>query len=323
MGQTVSFLKLIKLLNSAPELTLEKTLLLTALDVNEKEFLSLVSKVNGLGVEVQVNAQSVSLKESIDLLDDTSIFKRVHGAGRIAILDEVDSTNTFMLKNASLMANGDVVIAEHQTSGRGSRGGRWHSGLGKQLTLTVCYVFDSFEKLQGLSVGIGVAAAISIERFGFENVLLKWPNDIYMDTLKVGGILIETVPYKGKVKAIIGVGLNVYSEDFGELSRDYGSIFEKQPEKFKRNYLAAALINNIKKTCSDFNTGNKKMTIEAFKARDEMLGKMVQVDNVQGTFVGRAAGVDNTGALIIAQEDKNIAISTGHITYLNIESSED
>ena len=316
MGKPLDILKIIKLLNNAPDLTLDKNLLMTALDASEEDLYSTVKNLSVYSDAITVENDKFSLKEKIDLLDDMSIFKRVEGSGRIAILDAVDSTNTFMIKNASMLASGDVVIAEIQSEGRGSRGGKWHSGLGKQLTLSVCYIFDSFEKLQGLSVGIGVATAISIERFGFENILLKWPNDVYMDTLKVGGILIETVPYKDKVKAIIGVGLNVYDDDFGELTRDYGAMYSKQPDNFKRNDLAAALINNIKRTCEDFNKGSKRMIFESFKARDEMLGKMIQVDNVQGSFVGRAAGIDNTGALLLAQDDRKISIRSGHITYL-------
>jgi len=316
LGKPLDILKIIKLLNNAPDLTLDKNLLMTALDASEEDLYSTVKNLSVYSDAITVENDKFSLKEKIDLLDDMSIFKRVEGSGRIAILDAVDSTNTFMIKNASMLASGDVVIAEIQSEGRGSRGGKWHSGLGKQLTLSVCYLFDSFEKLQGLSVGIGVATAISIERFGFENILLKWPNDVYMDTLKVGGILIETVPYKDKVKAIIGVGLNVYDDDFGELTRDYGAMYSKQPDNFKRNDLAAALINNIKRTCEDFNKGSKRMIFESFKARDEMLGKMIQVDNVQGSFVGRAAGIDNTGALLLAQDDKKISIRSGHITYL-------
>lgn len=316
MGKPLDILKIIKLLNNAPDLTLDKNLLMTALDASEEDLYSTVKNLSVYSDAITVENDKFSLKEKIDLLDDMSIFKRVEGSGRIAILDAVDSTNTFMIKNASMLASGDVVIAEIQSEGRGSRGGKWHSGLGKQLTLSVCYIFDSFEKLQGLSVGIGVATAISIERFGFENILLKWPNDVYMDTLKVGGILIETVPYKDKVKAIIGVGLNVYDDDFGDLTRDYGAMYSKQPDNFKRNDLAAALINNIKRTCEDFNKGSKRMIFESFKARDEMLGKMIQVDNVQGSFVGRAAGIDNTGALLLAQDDKKISIRSGHITYL-------
>ncbi|MDY6469892.1 MAG: biotin--[acetyl-CoA-carboxylase] ligase, partial [Succinivibrio dextrinosolvens] len=240
MGKPLDILKIIKLLNNAPDLTLDKTLLMTALDASEEDLFSLVKNLSVYSDVIIFENDKFHLKDKVDLLDDMSIFKRVEGSGRIAILDTVDSTNTFMIKNASMLASGDVVIAEIQSDGRGSRGGKWHSGLGKQLTLSVCYIFDSFDKLQGLSVGIGVATAISIERFGFENVLLKWPNDVYLDTLKVGGILIETVPYKNKVKAIIGVGLNVYDDDFGELTRDYGSMYKEKPENFKRNDLAAA-----------------------------------------------------------------------------------
>ncbi len=317
MGKPLDILKLIKLLNNAPELSLDKTLLKTALDASDEDLNTIVSNLSVYSDILKIENDKIILKEKIDLLDDMSIFKRVEGSGRIAILDIVDSTNTFMIKNSSMMASGDVVIAEIQTDGRGSRGGKWHSGLGKQLTLSVCYTFDSFEKLLGLSVGIGVATAIAIERFGFENILLKWPNDVYMDTLKVGGILIETVPYKDKVKAIIGVGLNVYDDDFGELTRDYGAMYKEKPENFKRNDLAAALINSIKRTCEDFNNNKKRMIFESFKARDEMLGKMIQVDNVQGQFIGRAAGIDNTGALLLAQNDQIISIRSGHITYLN------
>ncbi len=318
MGQPVGFLKLIKLLLSSEELRLNKNLVQTAMGMDEGSLLKLVEDINSYTDLIDTTQDSLILKEKVDLLDDMSIFKRVAGSGRIAILESVDSTNSFMLKNSSMLANGDVVMAELQESGRGSRGGRWHSGIGRQLTLSLCYIFDSFEKLQGLSVGIGVATAISIEKFGFENVLLKWPNDVYMDNLKVGGILIETIPYKGKVKAIIGVGINVYPQNFGKLTRDYASVFAERPQNFRRNDMAAALINNIKHTCENFNQGKKKMTIEAFKARDQLLGKMIRVENVQGIFDGRAAGVDINGALLLAQENQTISISSGHISYLDV-----
>lgn len=63
--------------------------------------------------------------------------------------------------------------------------------------------FDDFNKLEGLSVGIGVAVAQAVERFGFEDILLKWPNDIYKDLKKFGGILIETVPHKIRSKQLL------------------------------------------------------------------------------------------------------------------------
>ena len=221
-----------------------------------------------------------------------------------------------MLKNSKFLASGDTVIAECQEAGRGRRGGRWHSTFGKQLTMSLCYIFDDFNKLEGLSVGIGVAVAQAVERFGFEDILLKWPNDIYKDLKKFGGILIETVPHKNKIKAIIGVGLNVYADEFSNIDKDYTSIFETQPEGFKRNDLAVQLINNIKKVCHEFNDNNKKMIIESFKARDELLGRNIRVENEQGIFEGRAAGVDPHGSLLLTSEDNVISIRSGHITYI-------
>lgn len=224
MGHSVGFLKLVKLLNSANDLSLKKEVIKTALDVSDAELRELSEKLASLGINLQDYDDSLSLSNKVDLLDDSSIFKRVSGAGRIEILESVDSTNTYMLKNSKFLASGDTVIAECQEAGRGRRGGRWHSTFGKQLTMSLCYIFDDFTKLEGLSVGIGVAVAQAVERFGFEDILLKWPNDIYKDHKKFGGILIETVPHNNKIKAIIGVGLNVYADEFSNLDKDYTSI---------------------------------------------------------------------------------------------------
>lgn len=316
MGQSVSFIKLIKLLNEAPDLTLKFNLLKSALELETADLIALANEVNDYSDLIEIKSDELTLKSKVDLFDDLSIFKRVSGSGRIAILDKIDSTNSYMIKNARNLASGDVVIAEVQNSGRGRRGGKWHSTFGKQITLSVCYVFDSIEKLQGLSVGIGVAVAQSIEKFGFEDILLKWPNDVYKDHKKVGGILIETVPYKQKIKAIIGVGLNVYADQFGKLDREYTSIFETKEDTFKRNDLAVALINNIKRTCNEFNTDHSQRFIEAFKARDELLGKNINVETVQGIYSGRAAGIDKKGALLLSSGDSIMSITSGHITFI-------
>lgn len=164
MGHSVGFLKLVKLLNSANELSLKKEVIKTALEVSYAELRELSEKLASLGINLQEYEDSLSLSTKVDLLDDNSIFKRVSGAGRIEILESVDSTNTYMLKNSKFLASGDTVIAECQEAGRGRRGGRWHSTFGKQLTMSLCYIFDDFTKLEGLSVGIGVAVAQAVER---------------------------------------------------------------------------------------------------------------------------------------------------------------
>lgn len=97
MGHSVGFLKLVKLLNSANDLSLKKEVIKTALDVSDAELRELSEKL-ALGINLQDYDDSLSLSNKVDLLDDSSIFKRVSGAGRIEILESVDSTNTYMLK---------------------------------------------------------------------------------------------------------------------------------------------------------------------------------------------------------------------------------
>lgn len=58
------------------------------------------------------------------------------------------------------------------------------------------------------------------------------------------------------------------------------------------------------------------MIIESFKARDELLGRNIRVENEQGIFEGRAAGVDPQGSLLLASEENVISIRSGHITYI-------
>ena len=97
MGHSVGFLKLVKLLNSANDLSLKKEVIKTALDVSDAELRELSEKLASLGIKLSDDGDSLSLTSKVDLLDDSSIFKRVSGAGRIEILESVDSTIRWFL----------------------------------------------------------------------------------------------------------------------------------------------------------------------------------------------------------------------------------
>ena len=75
MGYAVGFLKLVKLLNSANDLSLKKEVIKTALDVSDAELRELSEKLASLGINLQDYDDSLSLSNKVDLLDDSSIFK--------------------------------------------------------------------------------------------------------------------------------------------------------------------------------------------------------------------------------------------------------
>src|SRR5664279_4885236 len=138
---------------------------------------------------------------------------------KLIILEKVDSTNNYAMamvqKGEAVSSSG--VFAKEQTAGKGRRGKAWKSKSGENVILTVT------EQMQWLPVQhqFQLSAVAALACFDFvstyikENIKIKWPNDIFINNRKAGGILIENV-IKGNLWqwAIIGTGLNITQQNF-------------------------------------------------------------------------------------------------------------
>jgi BirA family transcriptional regulator, biotin operon repressor / biotin---[acetyl-CoA-carboxylase] ligase len=123
-----------------------------------------------------------------------------------------DSTNAELLRRAAIRSvHATALSADVQTAGRGQRGRRWYAAPGDCLLLSAAWRFGKNERLDGLSLAVGVAVAHACARFAAGRVTLKWPNDLLLDdAAKLGGILIETIPDANAERtAIIGIGVNI------------------------------------------------------------------------------------------------------------------
>lgn len=135
-------------------------------------------------------------------------------------LEVVDSTNSYLIEKSKeqRVYEGEVVLAHYQTSGRGQRTSVWESAPGENLMCSIL-AFPTF--LNGnnfflISKAIAIAVKIVVSsKCPNELVEVKWPNDIYVNKRKIGGILIEN-QYKGSQikQAVIGVGLNINQTNF-------------------------------------------------------------------------------------------------------------
>ena len=128
---------------------------------------------------------------------------------RIDLHEELTSTNDTASQGD--YAHGDVIIAEHQTKGRGQRGNRWESGAGENLTFSVVFQPNNFpiERQFYLSKIVSLALVEALSKFGIA-ATIKWPNDIYIGDRKVAGILIENdLMGANLTKSVAGIGLNV------------------------------------------------------------------------------------------------------------------
>src|SRR5262249_33751399 len=122
-----------------------------------------------------------------------------------------------ILSNSTPVPEGTVIMAESQYAGRGQQQNTWHSEPGKNLTFSILLkpsflpVSQQFDLTRTISIGVFNA----LEPFLGEKLKIKWPNDIYYDDGKLGGMLIENAIQAGQIKnAVVGIGLNINQEVF-------------------------------------------------------------------------------------------------------------
>lgn len=167
----------------------------------------------------RVRGRGYCLAEPIDWIDGSRVMRDLKNKSplfRLEILDTVDSTNNWLLREAALGApSGTVVAAEWQRQGRGRLGRIWHSALGQALTFSVLWRFpQGAGSLSGLSLAVSLAVLRGLERAGAGGLALKWPNDILWHHRKLAGILIEIAgDALGPTAAVIGIGVNVKLSD--------------------------------------------------------------------------------------------------------------
>ena len=224
---------------------------------------------------------------------------------RPEVLQEIDSTNTELMRRIR-MGNSDptVLLAMHQTAGRGRLGRDWITPPGSALTFSISMPFNPVN-WSGLSLAVGVCLANFFDPEYSKNLGLKWPNDLWVwregqNARKLAGILIETANLPNSIQrhCVVGVGINLHSfnmpnsliqpiglSDLG-LQAEIGSVFQ-------------ALTPCLIETLSIFEKLGLNPFIQSFEKRDILLGKHVVLsDNTSGI----CSGINAEGALLITTD---------------------
>ncbi len=132
------------------------------------------------------------------------------------ILESVDSTNEFLMREADSLVAPLLVAAKHQKAGHGQRGNSWESAAGENLTFSVLIHPESFSPL--LQFYISEAVSLSVVDFLALHRIeakVKWPNDIYVGDRKICGILIRHSLAGNSISySVLGVGINVNQTKF-------------------------------------------------------------------------------------------------------------
>ena len=228
----------------------------------------------------------------------------------------VDSTNACLQRERSQRPPPSALIAEGQTLGRGRRARPWLSPPGAGVYLSLCWRFEcGLLGLSALSLVTGIATAEVLESYGLESVRLKWPNDLWIDSKKLGGCLIEiSGSAEGPCESVTGLGINLDLGRVEGIDQPWTDL-ARQGLAPDRDRLYADLINALARAYEELD----RHGFSAFEARwpglDGLNGRSVRVSGGRGEPIrGTARGVDGQGRLLLETCDGLQAVGSGEIS---------
>jgi BirA family transcriptional regulator, biotin operon repressor / biotin---[acetyl-CoA-carboxylase] ligase len=202
---------------------------------------------------------------------------------------------------------GTLVIADEQTAGRGRGGKSWQSSPGAGLWLALVERPIDTSGLGVLSLRVGLAAAEALDRFASEPIRLKWPNDLYVENGKLGGILVEARWRESSVEWVaIGLGVNVKAPPNVETAAGL------EPGTDRLDVLGE-LVPAIR-AAAGASGPLRADEMEEFNARDLARGRICVEP-----ALGRVAGITPAGELLVALADSVAPFRSGSLVLQGLE----
>ncbi len=305
--------------------------LASELKVSNSAICKLVSSLNFSQIVTirAVNGKGYKLDRPLELIDKVLFFEKINQQTQALITDfelydEIESTNSYLLAKAheNLAATGVICVAEKQTVGKGRRGRHWVSPFGCNLYFSILWKFETGPgSLSGLSLAVGVAVINALKLHNIEGVGLKWPNDIYWQYKKLGGILVEiSGENEGPCSAVIGLGLNLSldkqaAEGIDQDWIDLAQILGKE-EAISRNALLVTLVEQLFMVITHYQQVGFGYYLEQWRDYDCMLGQSVNLMMGHQQIAGVVKGINEQGLLALQMDSGEIKhYASGEVSF--------
>ena len=221
---------------------------------------------------------------------------------------EIDSTNRYARQLAANGAReGEIVIAEEQTQGRGRLGRRWQSPPFANIYFSVILrprlvPADAPQ----ITLMAAVAVAEAVDSFITQSATIKWPNDILVGGKKLAGILTEATCDPKRVDyVILGIGVNVnyrLAAMPDEIRARATSVAELTGKSVSRESFLRRLIHDLDRCYGELEESGFALLAPRWEAHFGLRGKRVRVELLDQIVAGRAIGIDRDGALLVEDE---------------------
>ncbi len=235
-------------------------------------------------------------------------------------LDSVASTNQYAKE---LTANtrpeeGTAIMAREQTAGRGQTGNHWYSGKGRNLAVSyVLYPGFLRASMQFyLNMAVSLAVRECAEEACGQEVLIKWPNDIYAGRRKLAGILIEnTISGEYLSQSIAGVGMNINETGFpGDLPNPV-SLRQLAGKEFVIGRVEERLRFYLSKYYAQLQLQHLNFLERAYVENLYLFQQTASFYKGEQAFKGEITGITKDGRLIISSGGKELRFAFKEVTF--------
>lgn len=228
------------------------------------------------------------------------------------------STNDYLLElsEKDRLKEGAVVLTDKQTAGRGQRGNSWEAQAGENFTFSILLkpIFLSPDNQFVLNISISLAIWNFLKDLLQERVFIKWPNDLFYQDKKLGGILIENTLSGNQItQSIVGIGLNINQVDFSAPRATSLKVITNH--NYSLEYLFPQLLQHIEQQYLDLKNGmysiqKQKYIHNLYRFQERHLFQAEEV------FEGVISGVDETGRLEIERNGKVFRFNFKEIAFV-------
>ncbi len=283
-------------------------------------------QINGLklmGLDCySVSGKGYRLAKPVELLCHSTIVSELDDVATqhlqgLEIHHDIESTNAHLMKKIPQLRSAHACLAEQQSAGRGRRGRTWVSPFGRNIYLSIYWQFQlSPSELSGLALASGVAVVKALRRLGLDDVVLKWPNDIWWQGRKLAGILLEmTGEAAGPYHVVVGAGVNVdmCSVQSEVIDQPWVDLVTALASPVSRNQVAALLMSELLQAFQLYQLRGFQAFHQDWSDMDAFIGADVELHTPLKTIQGIARGIDAGGALLLETSSGVASFHSGEV----------
>ena len=276
----------------------------------------------GIDIDAQPG-RGYALARPLDLLKADAILLALPpdaraGLNALEVQWQTESTNSALLAQPPPATGARVLLAERQSGGRGRLGRVWASPLASNIYMSLDRQFaGGLARLAGLSLVAGIASAEALREATGLDIRLKWPNDLWLDGRKLGGLLVEGGgEHGGPARAVIGLGVNVrMPEATGrDIDQPWIDLAGQLGAPPSRNVLVAAVLAAWLRALDDFDREGLAMFLPRWAALDALAGRRIHVLHGGERREAEALGIAPDGGLRVRDAGGERVVHSGEVS---------